>query len=88
MKTIPVTVDFTEQEAEQFFRAHNVRVFDKPTPALFNTGQTVKMIENPTNGYTYPLEKAFMAVMNARNRQLMLQDTDNLTIFNTLNKLK
>lgn len=88
MKTIPVTIDFTESEAETFFRAHRVRVFEKPVPALFDTGRTVKMVENPGNGYTFTLERAFTAVMGARTRQLMLQETDNLTIFNTLNKLK
>lgn len=88
MKTIPITIDFTEAEAESFFRAHKVRVFDKPVPALFENGKTVKMIENPTNNFTHTLEKAFTAVMGARTRQLLLQETDNLTIFNTLNKLK
>jgi len=48
----------------------------------------MKMVENPTNNYTYTLERAFVAVMGARTKQLMLQDTDNLTIYNTLNKLK
>lgn len=88
MKTIQLTIEFTELEAEQFFRSHKVRVFDKPAPTLFGDGRTIKMVENPTNNYTYSLERAFVAVMGARTKQLMLQETDNLTIYNTLNKLK
>lgn len=88
MKSIELITEFTEAEAERFFLSHNVRVFEKPEPGLFDTGRTVKMIENPTNNYTYPLERAFVAVMGARTKQLLLQETDNLTIFNTLNKLK
>ena len=88
MKTIELITEFTEAEAERFFLSHNVRVFEKAEPALFGDGKTIKMVENPTNNYTYTLERAFVAVMGARTKQLMLQETDNLTIFNTLNKLK
>lgn len=87
MKTITLTIDFTEEEASQFFESNNIKVFEKPTATLFGDGRMVKMVENPANSYTYTLERAFVAVMAARTKQMMLQETNRLTIYHTLNKL-
>lgn len=88
MAKITLQIEFSEEDAITLFRSNNIKVNEVDVPGLFGSMGKGYKVENPSNGYTYPLDKAFRAVMDQRVRRVMLQETDKLTIFNTLNHLK